>query len=338
MIDFAKAARLVLKHCPRLPKIAIPTTQSLGFVLAEPLIARTPLPRFHASAVDGFAIRKADLAAASRETSVTIVLQDAVRAGDTRRMTLKSGHAIKILTGAVVPAGADAIVMQEHVRVERETVTFTVPTSVDNNIRFRGDEFNKGEAILAEGSLVTPPVVAMLATLGHRHVRVYRKPRVALVITGDELRTPDSRLSRGQIYDSNTPGLVASLQAAGIEEVKSFRVGDDAKRVEQTFRNALANADVVVSSGGVSVGSSDFVKDVLGRLKVRTIFWKVAIKPGKPIYFGTRSNTLVFGLPGNPVAALLGFQLFVKPALLRMMGATNIEQPILKARLTAPIK
>jgi molybdopterin molybdotransferase len=178
----------------------------------------------------------------------------------------------------------------------------------------------------------------MLASLGRRRVCVYRKPRVALVVTGDELRAPGSRLGRGQIYDSNTPGLLASLQAAGIEEVRHFRVGDDAKRIEQTFRRALANADVVISSGGVSVGSSDFVKDVLGKLNVRSIFWKVAIKPGKPIFFGTRGKKLAFGLPGNPVAAQLGFQLFIKPALLRMMGAEASEPLALTAYLTHDLK
>jgi molybdopterin molybdotransferase len=338
MIDFAEARQLVLQHCPRLPKVGIPATQSLGFVLAERLIARMPLPRFDASAVDGYAVRRADIAAASRETPVTVVLQGAVCAGDARRIKLRPGHTIRILTGAIVPAGADAIVMQEYVRVEQGMVIFAATASIGDNIRFSGDEFRKGEMVLKEGALITPPVVAMLATLGRRRVRVYRKPRVALVVTGDEMSTPGSRLSRGQIYDSNTPGLLASLQVMGIEGVRHFRVGDKVKRIEQTFRRALANSDVVVSSGGVSVGSSDFVKDVLGKLRVRRIFWEVAIKPGKPIFFGTRGKKLAFGLPGNPVAAQLGFQLFIKPALLRMMGAETSEPLALTASLRHDLK
>jgi molybdopterin molybdotransferase len=338
VIGFAEARQMVLQHCPRLPNISIPIGRSLGFVLAEPLHARMPLPRFDASAVDGYAVRRADIAAASRQTPVTIVLQDSVCAGDARRVKLKPGHAIRILTGAAIPASTDAIVMQEHAQVEQNKVTLTAPVSRGHNIRFSGGEFKKGEIVLEAGALITPPVVGMLATLGRRRVRVYRKPRVGLIVTGDELHTPGSRLGRGQIYDSNTPGLMASLQAAGIEEVGHFRVGDNPKRIEQTFRRVLANNDVVISSGGVSVGSSDFVKVVLGELKVRSIFWKVAIKPGKPIYFGTRGKKLVFGLPGNPVAAQLGFQLFIKPALLQMMGAKKKKPLTLRARLTHDLK
>ncbi|MBM2846594.1 MAG: molybdopterin molybdotransferase MoeA [Bacteroidetes bacterium] len=338
MIDFAEARHLVSQHCPRLPKISIPTEQAFGFVLAEPLVARRPLPRFDSSAVDGYAVRSADIAAASRETSVMLALQGAVRAGDVRRLKLKQGQSIRILTGAIVPAGADALVMQEHVQIEQERVIFSAPVSPRNNIRFRGEEFRKGEMILESGALIAPPVVAMLATLGQDRVRVYRKPRVALVVTGDELRTPGIHLRQGQIYDSNTPGLVAALEAAGIDKIDKFRVGDNPKRIEQTFRRALAHADVVISSGGVSVGSSDFVKDILGKLKVRNVFWRVAIKPGKPIYFGRRGKTVVFGLPGNPVAALVGFQILIKPALLRMMGAESTDLLTLTACLTHDLK
>jgi molybdopterin molybdotransferase len=338
MIDFAEARQLVLQHCPRLPKISIPTGRALGFVLAEPLVAHGPVPRFDGSAVDGYAVRSADLCAATSDHPVGMIVQDVVRAGNARRIKLKPHHTIRILTGAVVPAGADALVMQEHVDVEQKRVFFTAPALSGDNIRFSGDEFRKGEIVLESGTLITPPVVAMLATLGQESARVYRKPRIALVVTGDELCTPRGRLGRGQIYDSNTPGLRASLQAAGMEEVMHFRVGDNAKRIEQTLRRGFANADVVISSGGVSVGSSDFVRDVLGKLKVRRIFWKIAIKPGKPIYFGKRGKTLVFSLPGNPVAAQLGFQLFIKPALLRMMGSKAVEPLVLTSCLTHELK
>jgi molybdopterin molybdotransferase len=338
MIDFAKALRLVLKHCARRPATKIPAAQAPGFVLAEPLVARSPLPRFDASAVDGYAVYAADIADSSIKLPVMLPLQDTIRAGDARKLELKRGQAVRILTGALVPAGADAVVMQEHVRTKSGKVVFVKPTPAGANIRFSGDEYQRGERILDAGTIVTPPVAAMLATMGRRTVRVFRKPRVAVVVTGDELRTPGSKLARGHMYDSNSPGLVSALRAMGVDNIRAYRVGDDRAGTEQVFRRALSGADVVISSGGVSVGSSDYVKDILGRLNVRSIFWKVAIKPGKPIYFGKRRNILVFGLPGNPVAALLGFQLFIKPALLRMMGATNIGLPILNALLTAPIK
>jgi molybdopterin molybdotransferase len=338
MIPVERARQLVLKHCAALSRTRFALSESSGFVLAGRVKARTALPRFDASAVDGYAVRVTDISESSPVNRVTLPIQDILRAGDSHSITLRPGHAIRILTGAMMPRGADAVVMQEHVNVEQGKVTFASPASVGDGIRFSGEEFKVGATVLEPGTLITPPVVAMLATLGERRVRVYRKPRVAIVTTGDELRAAGSRLKRGQIYDSNTPGLTAALHALGIGNVESYRAPDDPKRIEHTFRRAMRNADVVISSGGVSVGSSDFVKAVLETLQVRTVFWRIAVKPGKPLYFGTRGKKLVFGLPGNPVSALLGFQLFIRPALLRMMGATDVEPSTLTALLAHDLK
>jgi molybdopterin molybdotransferase len=333
MMDFAEARRIVLQHCPRLPRTTLTAARALGCVLAEPIIARAPVPRFAASAVDGYAVCSNDLRPASRKRPVALILQDTVPAGDTRRTRLIPGHVIRILTGAVIPRGADSIVMQEHVRTRRKTVVFPTPAAPWENIRGRGGEFRKSAVLLASGVLVTPPVIALLATLGQKRVRVYRKPRVALVVTGNEVRAPGTVLRRGQIHDANTAGCVAALKAAGIGRIKTFRTGDSLRRLNLTFRRAFAQADVVLSSGGVSVGAGDLVKDVLGTLRVRSIFWRVAIKPGKPIFFGKQGKKVVFGLPGNPVAAHVCIQLFVKPALLRMMGSRETDLLTFTARL-----
>ncbi|MBX2991392.1 MAG: molybdopterin molybdotransferase MoeA [Bacteroidetes bacterium] len=338
MIDFGEALKLVSDNCRRLPLVRIPVPKSLGYTLAESIRANTPLPRFDASAVDGFAVRSSDLANASRRNEACLQLTDTLAAGDTRIVNLKKGTTIRILTGAQIPAGADTVIMQEHVRVENDLVYFSTRADTGGNIRFAGDEFKKGEVVLESGTLITPPVVALLATLGRKHVRVRRKPRVALIVTGNELQPPGTRLRRGNIHDSNTPGLLAAMRAMGIDSVRTFRTRDNPQQIEQAFKQGVADADIVVSSGGVSVGSSDFVKEVLADLHVRSIFWRIAIKPGKPIFFGKKKSTLIFGLPGNPVAALLGFQLLIKPALLQMMGMNDAGMFVLSARLSHDLK
>lgn len=338
MIDFEEAQKLVFRHCRKLPVTQIPVPKSLGYVLAESIRTSTPLPRFDASAVDGFAVRSPDLNKATHSNATCLQLTGTLAAGDNRILKLNRGTTIRILTGAQIPAGAEACVMQEHVRVENDLVFFSKPVDAGANIRFAGDEFKKGEIVLESGTLITPPVVAMLAVLGRQHVRVCRKPRVSLIVTGNELQPPGTRLRRGKIYDSNTRGLLAALRAIGIDSIRTFRTQDTPRQIKQAFRKAFADSDVVISSGGVSVGSSDFVKDVLAELKVRNVFWRIAIKPGKPIYFGTKKKTLIFGLPGNPVAAQLGFQLLIKPAILRMMGMSSVSPLTLSAILSQDLR
>lgn len=338
MIDFEEAQKLVFRHCRKLPVTQIPVPKSLGYVLAESIRTSTPLPRFDASAVDGFAVRSPDLNKATHSNATCLQLTGTLAAGDNRILKLNRGTTIRILTGAQIPAGAEACVMQEHVRVENDLVFFSKPVDAGANIRFAGDEFKKGEIVLESGTLITPPVVAMLAVLGRQHVRVCRKPRVSLIVTGNELQPPGTRLRRGKIYDSNTRGLLAALRAIGIDSIRTFRTQDTPRQIKQAFRKAFADSDVVISSGGVSVGSSDFVKDVLAELKVRNVFWRIAIKPGKPIYFGTKKKTLIFGLPGNPVAAQLGFQLLIKPAILRMMGMSSVSSLTLSAILSQDLR
>ena len=188
------------------------------------------------------------------------------------------------------------------------------------NVRSKGEEFDRGEIVLSRGTIITPPVVGMLATLGFTKVKTYRAPRVALIVTGNELRMSPGALRAGEIRDSNSHTLAAALRMAGISPALVLHIPDRREQISKAFARALKKADVVVSAGGVSVGDFDFVKEVLNDLRVKTVFWRVAMKPGKPNYFGVRSARLVFGLPGNPVSALVSFEMLVMPALRKMMG------------------
>lgn len=337
MIEYAEALERVIARSLFLPKILLPLEKSLGYVLATDVKASSPIPRFDASAVDGYAVRTQDIApiGVSEANPVMLKVDQTVRAGDSQSMKLKAFRAFRIFTGALIPSGADAVVMQERVQQEDGRIKISSPIRTGENIRRKGEEFAKGVRVLTRGTLITPPVIGLLATLGCNTVRVYRKPRVAIIVTGNELRKPTESLSAGEIYDSNSFALSAALQALGILPVLTLQVSDSKEKIRTAFERALAKADVVISVGGVSVGEYDFVKDVCNDVGIRTEFWKIAIKPGKPNFFGTKGKKLFFGLPGNPVAALLSFHLLVRPALQKMMGMQNEPTVRLSAQMKA---
>ncbi len=333
MIGYPDALAQVISRARAMPVESVPIHRALGQVLAGDVVAPFPIPPFSSSAADGYAVRLRDVAGATAKHPVTLRLAAEVQAGDPAPARLKPVQAIRIYTGAPVPPGVDAIVMQERVQRSGGFVTFVSAVRKGDNIRRRGAEFRKGRTVLRRGIPVTPPVLGLLATLGCRHVRVYRKPRVAIVITGNELRSPGRALPDGAIYDSNSPALAASLAAVGLPPVLKLRARDSSREIRAAFVRALAAADVVISAGGVSVGDHDLVRDVCHSIGIRQVFWRVAIKPGKPNFFGTKGKKLCFGVPGNPVAALLSFQLLVRPALLAMMGTTSGTALRLTARM-----
>lgn len=342
MIDYAGALEQVILCSYVLPKVNIPMQISLGYVLAVNVKALSPIPRFDASAVDGYVVRTVDLADVNPDgtgepTPVILKVDGAARAGELPSKNLKAFHACRIFTGAIIPSGGDAVVMQERVQQERGHIEISSVVRAGENIRRKGEEFTRGGRVFMRGTLITPPVIGMLATLGCSTVRVYRKPRVAIVVTGDEIRRPTRPLSPGEIYDSNSFALSAALQALGILPVLTLRVGDSKAKIRAAFTHAFEKADVVISIGGVSVGEYDFVKEVCKEIGIRTRFWKVAIKPGKPNFFGTKRKKLFFGLPGNPVASLLSFHLLVRPALRKLMGMENEPAVHLSAQLKAGV-
>lgn len=334
MTDFETAKSLILERSMTLGEEVLSFHQALGCVLAQEIISQEHIPHFDSSAVDGFAVRFED----AQNVPVTLQVLDTLQAGDSKNIFLKKNCAIKIFTGAVIPKNATSIVMKEDVDDCRSTITVKRKMKLMENIRMRGEEFSTGDVALRSGTLITPPVIGLLATLGYSTVKVFKKPRVSIVVTGNELRSVNSKLRAGQIRESNSYALQSALNPIGIEPISVMTVRDDRKRIYDAIQNAMNTSDVVITVGGVSVGDYDFVKDVFSKLGVQTQFWRVAIKPGKPMYFGVKEKKLVFGLPGNPVAALLTFYLFVRTAIEQMIGLPVREHFEHQALLMKDIK
>jgi len=338
MIPFEEALLLVLRHPEPLEAISVPLGNAFGHCLAEPVTARMDLPRFDNSAMDGFGVRLADVAGASGESPARLRLISTVRAGDEAEQALRPGTAVKILTGAPVPDGAEAVVMREYCREVDGAVLVARSAKPGENIRRRGEEFHEGDAVLQSGLRLNPAAVGLLATLGCSKVPVHRKPKVAVIATGSELVAPGGELRPGQIYDSNSYILAAALRDLGIEDYRLARAEDTPEAIRAQIAAALEWADAVITIGGVSVGDYDFVKEAGESLGIEEHCWQVAIKPGKPFFFGTRGAQLVCGLPGNPVSALVTFHTLVRPALLRLLGMAQVEPLLLTAVLAAPLK
>lgn len=321
---------------------------ALGRVLAGPIEAGFDLPRFNNSSVDGFGVLVEDLTVASEAEPVKLKFIGQVAAGESGTAgsavhQIKPGHCLRILTGAPVPESVEAVVMKEFCRVEGEEVQITCPTRIGENIRLQGEEVEAGSNVLGQGMLISPPIVGLLATLGQTEIKVFKQPRVAVISTGDELVEPGVALKDGQIYNSNSHALVAALQALSISQIASYHTKDDKEQTRAVLQKALEQSDMVISIGGVSVGERDYVKETFEALGVRTVFWRIAVKPGKPVYFGVveaegQVQKLILGLPGNPVSALVTFNLFAKPALKIMQGLKEKQARITTARLARNLK
>ncbi len=323
LIEYSEAERLVLQSTPRLPVEEMPLGEALGLALARDLEATTDSPPFDNSAVDGFAIRSAD-AAVGRVFPVV----DEAPAGRPARKSVGEGEAVKIFTGGVIPDGADAVVMVENTSGWGESFELGKVPSPGNNIRLAGEDTRRGEVILREGTEVGAPGIALAATQGYGALPVYRRPKVVVLSTGTELVEPGTRgLSPGEIFDSNSYAIVAAATEAGAEARRLYAASDEASALRSAIEEALETADVVVTSGGVSVGEKDLVKSTMLDLGVEQVFWGVKFKPGKPLFYGTRGETRLFGLPGNPVSAMVCFDLFVRPALMEMMGRRDRRRP-----------
>jgi molybdopterin molybdotransferase len=323
LIEYSEAERLVLRSTPRLPVEEVPLGEALGLALARDLEATTDSPPFDNSAVDGFAIRSADA-----EVGRVFPVVDEAPAGRPAEKTVGEGEAIKIFTGGVIPDGADAVVMVENTSGWGESFELKKVPSPGNNVRRAGEDTRRGEVILRGGTEVGSPEIALAATQGYGALPVYRRPRVVVLSTGTELVEPGTRgLSPGEIFDSNSYAIVAAAREAGAEARRLYAASDEAEALRSAIEEALETADVVVTSGGVSVGEKDLVKSTMLDLGVEQVFWGVKFKPGKPLFYGTRGETCLFGLPGNPVSAMVCFDLFVRPALMAMMGREDRRRP-----------
>jgi molybdopterin molybdotransferase len=299
-----------------------PLLDSLGQVLAEDLTSPLSVPPFDNSAMDGYAIRRQDL-----QLTDTLPMIGKSFAGQPFQGEWPSGSCIRIMTGAKIPPGCDAVIMQEQTSVNCDQITFLntdIPSML--NIRPTGDDLHQGDIVFSKGRKITPRDLPLIASLGISHLTLYRKPRVAFFSTGDELVTLGTPLEEGQIYDSNRYGIQALLEKFGCDVVDLGIIADDPDQLKATFVQAQALADVVITSGGVSVGEADFTKDILASLG-EINFWKIAIKPGKPFAFGKLKNALFCGLPGNPVSAAMTLYVLVQPLIAKLAGHSEWQAP-----------
>jgi molybdopterin molybdotransferase len=329
MISYDEARSIIQATVQALPKTRTRLERLHGMVLGEAVQATHDMPLFDNSAVDGYGVSLADVRGANEGGPVSLPVVEELRAGDSGPDNLPSNTAFKIFTGAVVPVGVDAVIMRENCIEEEGRVRILREPKAGENIRRRGEEYLRGQEILPEGVRVSPAVVGLLASLGQASFMVHKKPTVAIITTGSELVKPGKALSPGKIYDSNSYALKAACEALGIEDLLPLGCREDLNETRKVLGLGLDFADLVISVGGLSAGDHDYVKQVYDELGVKTLIYKVAMKPGKPVFFGTfmhrRKNKLqyVFGLPGNPVSALVTFNQLVKPAIMKMMGLEN---------------
>jgi len=327
LLSIAEAQHLVLERARPLPAENVPLEVAARRVLAEPARAEIDLPPFASSAMDGYAVR-------AGETPGRLGIQARIAAGKPATAALEPGQAMGIATGGVVPDGADAVIPIEYVVERGNAIEIGSAVERGDNVRPRGGDIRAGEVVVEAGSVLTPARLGALAAAGIPQVRCARRPRAAVLPTGSELRRPGEPLAAGEIYEANGLILSAQLEAAGAAVELMPAVGDDEAAHRGALEHAL-DADVVVTSGGVSVGPHDLVRRVEAELGVEEVFWRVSVKPGKPIAFGVRERTLVFGLPGNPVSALVGFVLFVEPAIRALQGVPDPLPRFDRGRLVA---
>jgi molybdopterin molybdotransferase len=330
LLSIEQALELVLDRVEPLAAEDVPLDEAAGRVLAEGAAAGVDLPSFPASAMDGFALRSSDAPA-------TLPVVARIAAGRPAERALVQGAAMAIATGGVVPDGADAVVPIEDVE-ERDGVV-VVPAAVREgaNVRARGGDLVSGDQVVAAGVRLGPVHLGALAAGGVTSVRCHRRPEIVLAVTGTELRSAGEPLARGEIYDANGVILATQIRSTGATVDRLPPVKDDAAATRAAIERGL-EADVLVTSGGVSVGVYDLVRATEAELGVEEVFWRVAVRPGKPIAFGVRGRTLVFGLPGNPVSSLVGFELFVRPALLALQGLAEPRPVFRPGRLARPVR
>ncbi|MSU60799.1 MAG: molybdopterin molybdenumtransferase MoeA [Pedosphaera sp.] len=329
---------LALVRCVGVERLRL--AEAHGRYLSGTLISEVDLPAFDNSAMDGFAVRAGDVSQASRENPVLLKLIGRVAAGETPATPVSVGTCVRVFTGSPLPEGSDAVVMQEDTQSEGQAkgcVAVLDCVRPWENIRFRAEDVRLGGQVADAGDLVTPGKIALLAAVGFGEIMVGRQPVLGIIATGSELCLAGEPLSPGQIYESNRFALAALSQRCGVKPRVYPIVPDNLVAIKAALSIAIAECDVVVTAGGVSVGEFDFVKSAFAELGGELDFWRVAIKPGKPFAFGRCDGKLLFGLPGNPVSAFVTFLTLVRPALLRMQGARDVDLPVRHGILVEPL-
>jgi len=330
LLSIEEAQRLIVERVRPLRTERLRLEEAAGRVLAENAAAVVDLPPFPSSAMDGYAVRSPD-------TPAVLPIAARIAAGRPAPRELRPGEAMAIATGGVVPDGADAVIPVEYVVEYDNSVEIPESVAPGGNVRPRGGDLRAGETVVGNGTVLGPAQLGALAAAGVAEVACAARPRASVVTTGTELRAPGEQLGPGEVYEANGLILATQLRSAGAEPVRLAVVADD----EEAHREALGRgleSDVLVTSGGVSVGPHDLVRRIEAELGVEEVFWRVAVRPGKPVSFGVRGQTLVFGLPGNPVSSLVGFELFVRPAVLALQGHADPLPRFEPGRLAAAAK
>jgi molybdopterin molybdotransferase len=325
MISIKEAISIVKQNSKPLLKTTVkPVEKAGGYLLSKNILSPINMPPFNQSAMDGYAI--------NLHNGNSYKLIGEIQAGDNYQPVLKPGEAIRIFTGAPVPSSANAVVMQEKVKAEKNIIYIEGAITINQNIRPLGEQVKEGELALKEGAKLTPAAIGFLTSLGISKASVYKKPSIALITTGNELVEAGNNLSYGQIYESNSKMLLSALYNLKFYDINSYKVSDNYRETVSSLKSAITENDLVIITGGISVGDYDFVGRALKELHVQELFYKVKQKPGKPLFYGKKEDSQIFALPGNPAAALTCFYVYVNIALQNMMNRDAIELPRVNAK------
>lgn len=330
MIQVAEALKIIAENSVQMPISKIKVSKSLGYVLAEAVYSPINMPPFRQSAMDGYAFTHSDL------TEFKVVKTS--QAGDFSEETIEKNEAVRIFTGAFVPDETDTVVMQEHTKVTDNWLQIDKMPSAKANVREKGEQIKKGELVFDVNTVITPAAIGYLACLGITKIKVYEKPKVAILVTGNELVTAGKKLPKGKIYESNSVMLEAALKTIGIKKTTVFKVKDSLKKTKIVIESCLTNYDVLLISGGISVGDYDYVREALLKNGVQELFYKINQKPGKPLFFGKKEEKIVFALPGNPASSLTCFYVYALPALKKRMGFEKIHLAETKRKINTAFK
>ncbi|RKR11808.1 molybdopterin molybdochelatase [Flavobacterium sp. 90] len=327
MIQVEQALSIIAENSTNMPIQKIPVRQALGYILAETIYSPINMPPFRQSAMDGYAFIHSE----RHQYDIVSISQ----AGDHSNIKINPNEAVRIFTGAFVPHNADTVVMQEHVMANEKSILITNMPKQFANVRNKGEQIEKEDVVFEANTLITPAAIGFLACLGITEIEVYKKPKVAILVTGNELVKPGKKLPKGKIYESNSVMLEAALQTIGIKKTKVYKVKDSLKATKKALKGILDKYDIVLISGGISVGDYDFVKEALLENGVEELFYKINQKPGKPMFFGSKKETLVFALPGNPASSLTNFYVYVYPAIKNRMGFSDTHLPKIVRKLNS---
>lgn len=336
-VTLYEAVSIVLSNTRTKPVEEITITEGLGRFLAEDVFAPYPLPLNDNSAMDGFAVKSSDLEGATQDNLIKLKIVDIITAGKKPIKELQHGECARIFTGGIIPKGADAVVRQEDVLIDGDYAFFKNSVAPGNDIRKRGSDLEQGQRILSIGDRITPAIIGLCSALRIKDLKVFQKPAVYIIATGNELVDIDSPFDNFSVVNSNSYSLSAMVKELNAEPVIGGILIDTKEAIRESFEKAIEH-DIIITTGGVSVGEYDLVKDVFAEMGVEWLFWKVKMRPGHPVAFGVYGGKLFFGLPGNPVSCMVTFDQFVRPAIFKMCGSQNYKRKVLKARSKSMIK